>query len=70
MKQYAIIGLSIFGRRMLEELIGYDCEILIIDKDQEVIQKYQDKVTTAYVANAINEEIIKKLVKKKNKKIF
>jgi trk system potassium uptake protein TrkA len=62
MKQFAVIGLSTFGRRMLEELLDYDCEILIIDKNQEVIQKYQDKVTSAYVANAINEEIIKKLV--------
>ncbi len=62
MKQFAIIGLSRFGRRMLEELIDVDCEILIIDKSREVIETYKEKVTAAYVADAINEEIINKLI--------
>jgi trk system potassium uptake protein TrkA len=62
MKQFAIIGLGIFGRRVLEELLSIDCEILIIDKSREVIDYYKDKATHAYVADAINEEIIRKLV--------
>ncbi|NOY07774.1 MAG: TrkA family potassium uptake protein [Spirochaetes bacterium] len=62
MKQFAIIGLSRFGQRMLEELLGVNCEILIIDKDREVIEIYKDKVASAYVADAINEEIINNLV--------
>ena len=47
---------------MLEELIETHCEILIIDKDSEVIENYKEKVAAAYVADAINEEIIRKLV--------
>ncbi len=62
MKQFAIIGLSRFGRRVLEELLDTNTEILIIDKDREVIDFYKDKVTTAYIADAINEEIIRRLV--------
>jgi trk system potassium uptake protein TrkA len=62
MKQFAIIGLSRFGRRLLEELLESDSEIILIDKDREVIDLYKDKVASAYIADAINEEIIRKLI--------
>lgn len=62
MKQFAIIGLGFFGKRMLEELIDTGCEILIIDKDAEVIEQYKDKVAASYIADAISEEVIDKIV--------
>ena len=62
MKQFAIIGLGVFGRRMLEELVDTGCEILLIDKDAEAIEHYKDKVATSYIANVINEEIINSIV--------
>jgi len=62
MKQFAIIGMSTFGQRMLEELSQLDCEILIVDKDRTVIEALKDKVSSAYIADAINEETIKKLI--------
>lgn len=62
MKQFAIIGLDEFGMRMLDELSLVDCEILVIDKDAEVIELVKDKVTAAYITDAINEESISRLV--------
>jgi trk system potassium uptake protein len=62
MKQVVIIGLSRFGRRLLEEFLASDSEVVIIDKDREVIELYKDKVASAYVADVLNEEIIRKLV--------
>ena len=62
MKQFAIIGLDTFGKRILEELIETGSEILIIDKDRDVIEYYKDKVTSAFIADALNEEIIRKLI--------
>ncbi len=62
MKQFAIIGLASFGQRILEELLNVDCEILLIDKSHEVIDLYKDRVTNAFVADAINEEVINRLV--------
>jgi trk system potassium uptake protein TrkA len=62
MKQFAIIGLGNFGRRMLEELSNVECEILIIDKSPETIDLYKDKVSSAFIADAINEEIINRLI--------
>ncbi len=62
MKQFAIIGLGFFGKRMLEELIDTGCEILIVDKDAEVIEHYKDKVAASYIADAISEEVIDRIV--------
>jgi len=62
MKQFAIIGLSTFGQRMLDELIGSSAEILIVDRDREVIDLYRDQVTSAYVADVLKEETIRKII--------
>ncbi len=64
MKQYAIIGMSTFGKYMLEELANIDCEVLVIDKKRDLIEALKDKVTSAYIADAINEETIFRLVPK------
>jgi trk system potassium uptake protein TrkA len=62
MKQFAIIGLGRFSRRMLEELVEAGSEILLIDKDREVVDLYKDTVASSFVANVISEEVISKLV--------
>lgn len=62
MKQFAIIGIGRFSRRMLEELADAGSEILLIDKDREVIDLYKDKVAATFIANVLSEEVIKKLV--------
>ncbi len=62
MKQFAIIGLSNFGKFMLDEFLGIDCEILVIDKSRELIESIKDKTTNAFIADAINEETINKLI--------
>ncbi len=64
MKQFAIIGLGTFGQMLLEELLEVECEVLLIDKKRDIIDLYKDQVTSAYVADAINEETINKLVPK------
>ncbi len=58
MKQFAIIGISTFGKRVLDELVDVDCEIILIDKRSELIDLYKDSVTSAYIADVINEETI------------
>jgi trk system potassium uptake protein TrkA len=62
MKQFAIIGLSRFGERMLEELVDTGSEIILIDKDRDTIERYRDQVAAAYVADALNEDVLEKLV--------
>lgn len=62
MKQFALIGLSKFGRRILDELLESGAEILIVDKDREIIDRYKDRVASAYIADVLNEDIIKKII--------
>lgn len=62
MKQFAIIGLGGFGLRVLEELLGTDVEVLVVDKSEETISYYRNQVAAAYVADAIKEETVRKIV--------
>ncbi len=62
MKQFAIIGVGKFGNRVLEELSQIECEILIIDKNREVIENLKDRVSYSYIADVLNLETIRKLV--------
>lgn len=65
MKQFAIIGLGSFGLRMLDELLGITDEIIIIDKDREIVEKYKDKAQASYITDAINEQALKKIIPEK-----
>ncbi|MBN2050458.1 MAG: TrkA family potassium uptake protein [Spirochaetales bacterium] len=62
MKQFVIIGLGIFGRRMVDELTKFHAEVMIIDQDESLTNQYKDKVSAVYIANAFQEEVIRKLV--------
>ena len=62
MKQFAVIGASTLGKRVLDELIEVGCEIILVDKDPEVIEQYKNDVTVAYVANVISKDTVKRLI--------
>jgi len=61
-KQLAIIGLSSFTGRILEQLENSDCEILLIDKDPETINAYKERVHRSFIADVLNESTIKQLI--------
>lgn len=63
-KQFAIIGLSSFTRRILEQIESTGCEILLIDKDPEAIDAYKDRVHRSYIADVLNEATIGQLIPK------
>lgn len=62
MRQYAIIGLGSFGVRMLEKLSELPSELLIIDRDAEIIERYKDSATSAYIVDAIDAEALRRAV--------
>ncbi len=62
MKQFAVIGLGSFGSSMVDEISEYTGEILIVDRDPEMVERYKDKVANAFIADAINEEAIKRII--------
>lgn len=62
MKQFAIIGLGAFGLRILEELLKITSEIIIIDRDRDIIEKFKDQAKAAYITDAINETALMKII--------
>ena len=58
----AIIGLGTFGCRVLEELIPTSADLIILDKDREIVEKYKKSVVNAYITDAINEETLRKII--------
>jgi len=64
MKQFAIIGLSYFGKNVLDELLELDAEVLIIDKDRDVIDQYKDHPVSAVVMDVLNEESLRRILPK------
>ncbi|SCB82323.1 potassium channel family protein [Weissella bombi] len=62
MKQtYAIIGLGRFGSSLLESLIDADQEVLVIDKDPNLVESYMDIATHAVIADAQDEDALRDL---------
>jgi trk system potassium uptake protein TrkA len=62
MKQFVIIGLGAFGKRVLEELSQINVEVMVIDQDEALIEQYSNRVSKSFIANALHEEVIRKLV--------
>ncbi len=64
MKQIAVVGLGRFARYLVDELVSheYDCEILVVDKDPEMIEEVKQLVSASYIADVITEEVIQKLI--------
>jgi trk system potassium uptake protein len=62
MKQFAVIGLGRFGVWVLEELLSVDVEVLIVDKDENLVARYREQVESAYVADIIDEQTIRRII--------
>ena len=61
MKQFAVIGLGRFGSSLAKELIKQGCEVLGIDKDEEVVNEMSDVLTHTVVANSTDEDTLRSL---------
>ena len=64
MKQFAIIGLSYFGKNVLDELLELEADVLIIDKNREVIDQYKDQPVSAYVIDVLKESNLRQILPK------
>jgi len=64
MKQFAVIGLGSFGIWVLEQLLAVEVEVMIIDKSEDVVSEYRNRVHAVYVADAIREDTIMSTVPK------
>ncbi len=65
MKQFAILGLSQFGTDVLDELLDMGADVLIVDRDREVIDLYKDKSVNAVAMDVMNEANLARVLPKK-----
>lgn len=60
-KQFAVLGLGLFGGTLVEELSKMNVEVIAIDRDEEVVNKYADIATYAVQAYVNDESDLKAL---------
>ncbi|MFZ3171680.1 MAG: TrkA family potassium uptake protein [Carboxydocellales bacterium] len=61
MRQFAVIGLGRFGSNIASALFRMGFEVLAIDEDEDRVQEIMEQVTHAVQADALDEEVLKKL---------
>ena len=60
-KSFAVIGLGRFGRSIAMELSKLGADVMVIDKNEELIEQYSDVFTDAQVGDCTNKEVIRAL---------
>ncbi len=60
-KEVAIIGLGSFGEVVLKTLLSDGCDVLVIDKNKETVNKVAQVASHAVVADSTNEDALKQL---------
>lgn len=60
-KQYVVFGAGRFGRSIAVTLQSLGCEVIVVDKDPEVIQDVADEVSYAICADTADPDIFKDL---------
>ena len=60
-KSYAILGIGRFGRTLAQALYDDGADVMIVDRDEEVIEQCSPKSTYAIVADLSDETEIKQL---------
>ena len=61
MESYAVIGLGTFGCAVALALMDAGCEVLAVDQDEDLVQRFADSVTDAVVADARDEAVLRSL---------
>jgi trk system potassium uptake protein len=56
-----VIGLGRFGSSLALELVNKGCEVLGIDSDQRIVQRYADDLTHAAIADSTDAEALRQL---------
>lgn len=56
MKQYAVIGLGQFGKKVAETLTELGADVLVLDKNPSIIETMKDRVTSAVCVDVTDEK--------------
>ncbi|RHM62845.1 MULTISPECIES: TrkA family potassium uptake protein [Coprobacillaceae] len=60
-KQFAVLGLGVFGSTVATTLTDLGCEVLAVDKDVRCVERVADRVTKAVVGDITDREELEEL---------
>lgn len=60
-RQYAVLGLGVFGSTVATTLSQFGCEVIAIDKDESCVERIADEVTKAVVGDVTDLEELQAL---------
>ncbi len=64
MKQYAVIGLKSFGFTLASELAKKGHDVLVIDRDESLVNRIKDSVTHAVISDLKDIDFLKNFISK------
>lgn len=62
MRNFLIVGLGRFGQCMLDGLSERRLDVVVIDRDDEKVQRARDRATKAMKADAVNFELLQEVL--------
>lgn len=62
MKSVLLIGMGQFGQLLGEKLVNMGDEVMIVDKDEHIINAIAPKYTNAVIANCMNADNLKRWI--------
>lgn len=61
MKSILVIGMGAFGKHLAIKLMNLKNEVMIIDKDESIIDEMSSQVTDAHIGDCTKEEVLRAL---------
>lgn len=59
MKSFLVIGLGHFGQHLVKNLTKFDCEIMIVDKDESRVEEMMGYADSAKIGDCTNIDVLK-----------
>lgn len=62
MKSVLVIGMGRFGRHLAHKMLELGNDVMIVDKNAELVERFSGRYTDSYIGDCTNEDVIKALV--------
>src|ERR1044071_3965116 len=60
-KTICVIGLGKFGKAVVETLLHYGCDVIVIDKNEQKVKTFEERVTSAFCFDATNRNSLQEI---------
>ena len=58
MKSVLVIGMGKFGRHFAKKMLDLGNEVMIVDKDEEIVERYAATFSDAQIADCMNKDVL------------